>query len=358
MKRIDLESLDGPSIDYTKPPTSTYWEYNSFNLETVSNRTTNFQQNYSVYNETANATQENAFEYTYNFGVLAVISRTNQYYYNTKTIDPNSWGSWTINILNWNWLGQFRIDFNWLRNFFVWTVNSLIFLFQAVLYLLIIAFNYLIVWLALQIIVLVWNYPIYWISLAAVAIVFYIIYFIVWLWNQAILLWKLVIWPIITWVWENVLVPAWNWVVSLFTAFIKWLRNDGLKQMVQLYLFIVAFAITVIIFVLSLGAIDFNVVWFSITELLWQINEVIFTFNKMFFENIVVIIEFAFAYILLIGLIYVKYVYNKARGNIQRSNRLQSMINAYKLPLVLVIRLTQYVLGFIQGGVPTDGSEN
>jgi len=343
--RIDYEKLDGPSIDYTKPPTSTYWEYNSFNLETVSNRTTNFQQNYSVYNETANATEEKSFEYTYNFGVLAVISKTNQYYYSTQTIAPESWGSWTVSILNWGWLGAYRIDFNWLRNFFVWTVNSIIFLFQAILFLLIIAFNYLIVWLFLQIIVLVWNYPIYWISLAAVAIVFYIIYFIVWLWNQAYILWKIIIWPIISWFWENVIVPAWNAAVAALLAFIDWLKADGIKLIVAFILTIYAYIISAILWALTLGSVDYNAIFTFILTINMFLFGFLFDSLSAVISNFLILIQAVVLYFVVLSFLMLKLLYAKAKGYTSRVEKLQSAINFYKYPIDMGYRFIQMFLG-------------
>ena len=281
---------------------------------------------------------------SYNFTLFSAEWDERRFYYDDTFINVNDWGNWGT--------------MNWLRDGLATVINSLISFLILGFYLIIIGLNYLL-WIPFAyLIIIVNNYAIYAIVICFVAAGFGIAIFFAWVWfylldpiikfigNVFSLAWD--------WFWKNVIAPIGRWLDD----FINWLKNEGLITLIMVYLMIVAFGITCVIFVLSLGLIDFITVWSAITVLLWQINSVIFTFNTLFFGNIVVLIQYGGIYILLVGLIYVKYIYNKARGNIQRANRLQSMINVYKLPLVLTIRLIQYVIGFIQGGTPTDGAEN
>lgn len=348
---IYRESLLGKTIDFIAPTLETYWNYTSFRLETQSVENVSFSRNYTEYNESTNDTIEKTYEFNYNYNLYYVKSQINQFYYTTQTINSEDWGNWVVRIRALGGIIDYEMSFNWFRDLIVRFLNTMIFLIQIVLYLLTIAFNYLLVWLFLQIIVLLWNYPIKWLVYAVIGIVFWISFFFVWFWNQIVIVWKQIIEPIITWLWD--------WLLTrVIIPFVTWLRNDGLRQLVNLYLTWTAFMITVILFVLTLGAIDFNETWNVISNLLIQINNFVFEFMNVFLENFVLFLGFGATYILLIGLIYIKYIYTKSRGYITRSNRLQTMINVYKLPVVLVIRLVQYVIGFIQGGVPTDGAQD
>lgn len=335
--RADLRqfTLETVSVD-------TYWTYSAFYIKSVENKTIKLQTDYAVYNETTNQTETKTHEFDYNYTLYSLDSRENRFYYRTDTFKNDQFG-------NWGWL-------NVLRNSFVFVLNAVIFIFQAILYLLIIAFNYLILYILFQVFILLWNYPIYWLVYAIIAVIFGLSFFFVWLWNQAVILWKTLIEPVIQWIWnwiiDYIIIPIWNTILSI----IDWLKNGGLKILFDLYFIVLSFIIATLIWILSFGSINFTEIQIGIQTILLNLNQTIFEFITIFFANFAWILASSALYLLLIGLIYVKYVIAKARGYIQRANRLQSMINVYKLPIVLIVRLVQYVIGFIQGGAPTDGA--
>lgn len=328
-KRLDLQQFTLETVSVDK-----YWTYSAFYIKSIENKTIKLQTEYAVFNETINQTEPKIHEFEYNYTLYSLDSRESRFYYRTDTFKNDQFG-------NWGWL-------NVLRNSFVFVLNAVIFIFQAILYLLIIAFNYLILWILFQVFILLWNYPIYWIVYVVIAVVFGISFFFVWLWNQAVILWKMIIEPIISWIVDWIIQNVWNPIKEFF-------QNGGLKILFDLYMVALSYIIATLIWILTFGTQDFSTIQQAIQSVLLSINAAIFEFLSVFFENFIWIMLSAMTYVLLIGLIYIKYIYAKSRGYVQRAARLQAMINVYKIPLVLSIRLINYIIGFLQGGVPTDG---
>jgi len=343
-----VEDLKGPTYtpNSTTPPTETFWVYYSYKLSEDNIQNISLSNEYEIWNETLNATEANSFSYSFEFQYLKVEQEEKRYYYSLESIKPETLGNWRFNVFGTTW----ELDFNIIRDTLAYLVNMTIFIFQAILYLLIIAFNFLIIQTLLWLIVLIWNYPIYWVVYAILSIVFYTMFFFVWLWNEIVILWKQIIEPIVAWIW--------NETVTILRFIYDWLfKEGGLQILVNLYLTLVSYILAAIFFVLTAGLINFTETQQALAVFLIQLNSVFFQIGSIFISNFPLLIGYSGVYILLVGLVYLKYIYAKARGHTTRATKLQSMINVYKLPMVLLIRLSQYILGFIQGGVPTDGAD-
>lgn len=315
---------------------SKYWIYSSPMLQSYS-ELINVTKEYEVYNENDNSTKQKTFEISYNYNKFNIIWETRYYYYEDIVKNSAEWGNWGL--------------WNWLRDGLTAIVNTLNVIIQFILYLLVIALNYLL-WTPLcYVIWLVNNFVLFFIAVGITYVAFGIAYVFIWLWNRALILWKTIIEPAIIWLWNYLM-------QNVFNPIYEWLKNGGLKTLLELYLTVVSYILAVILYVFTFGTQDFTQLQQAIQTLLFTINNAIFEFVSIFFENFFLIIQSSATYILLVGLVYVKYLYTKARGYVTRANRLQSMINVYKLPLVLSVRLLSYIIGFIQGGTPMDGSDN
>lgn len=351
LKEIQFENMNAKPLEMEEPSLGSYWIYNSYTLEESTIMPISFQREYSQWNDTLNETETKVFSFDFEFKTLRVNTEERRYYYSTNTIDPQTWGNWEVIIYS-GWFGaiSYTISFNWFRDLLVMVVNAIIFMFQAIFYLLLIGFNFLLLQPLFWIIVVIWNYPIYWVFVGILAIAFYLSFFFVWLWNQIVVLWKQIIEPLLSWVW--------NETVAILRFLYNWLfKEGGLQTLVNLYLTLVSYILTAIFFVLSAGLINFTETQQAIAEFLIQLNSVFFQIGSIFISNFPLLIGYSGTYILLVGLVYLKYIYAKSRGYTTRATKLQSMINVYKLPIVLIIRISQYVIGFIQGGVPTDGAD-
>ncbi len=335
-REIFAENLQSKTIDILEPnlETETYWNYTGFNLEIQTTENFMFSRNYTEYNETN--TFEKTYSFNYNFSLYYVKSQTNKFYYSTQTIKPSDWGNWVIRIRALGGLIDYEMSFNWFRDLIVQFLNTMIFLIQTVLYLLTIAFNYLIVWLFLQIIVLLWNYPIKWLVFSVIGVVFWISFFFVWLWNQIVILWKQVIEPMLVWIW--------NWIVENTSEFIEWLKTEGFIVIYAFFVVILSYIVSAILFVVCMGSVDYNTIFQFILQINSYILQIFIDFLMAFFGNFLVLLQAVALYFAIIGFLMLKLLYAKAKGYTSRVEKIQSAINFYKYPIDIIYRLLQTFL--------------
>ena len=322
------------------------WTYKVFSLTTDTVENISYSREYEVFNESLNNTEIRSYNFSTEFQKLKINETTSVFTITKNVIQYESWGNWEI---KW-FVGtamESSVNFNWLRNAFVNILNFMLLVLQIVLFLAVSSLQYLLL-IFLYIAIIIWNFPIFWIFVGVIGIVFYLSFFFVWLWNQIVVLWKLIIEPMILWLINWIVSNVWNPLVEFF-------RNGGLKILFDFYMIILSYIIAFLLWILTFGTQDFSTIQQAIQSVLLSINAAIFEFLSVFFENFIWIMLSAMTYVLLIGLIYIKYIYAKSRGYVQRAARLQAMINVYKIPMVLSIRLINYIIGFLQGGVPTDG---
>lgn len=314
-----------------------YYLYSSPNLQSYTTLI-NVSNQYETYNATTNSTEMTQFEISYNYSLFVVVWETRYYYYENIIKDNKELGDWGL----WNIIRDGICNFLNL-------VNDIL---QFLLFLLVVAFNYLL-WTPLAYIIwLVNNYVLYYIAIGLTYIGFGVIYALIWVVNKILIMWNLIVLPLLTIVWNWIV----NWIIeNVWNPIVEFFRNGGLKILFDFYMIIVSYVIAFLLWVLTFGVADFNTIQQAIQSMLLQINATIFEFLSIFLENLEWILLSSATYVLLIGLIYIKYIYAKSRGYVTRASRLQSMINVYKIPLVLVVRLSQYFIGFLRGGVPTDG---
>lgn len=321
---------------------SEYWSYSTVALHSY-DQLVNFSSNYeySVLQKSDNITQLNTttesrtVEFVYNYSMLEVVWIEGRFSYNSHTVDPLTWGNWGV-------------AWNWLRDGLCTIINTLILLLTFLLYIVVVALNYLL-WVPLAyIILLVNNYVLFGLAWAVAGLIWVVIFVFLWLWDK-------VVFPILSFLWTYVLWPALQWIWDQILNFVAWLQNDGGRLLMGWILIVISYVIATVIWLLAVGTIDFNEVQQAIQSFLLSINDLVFLVGRTFLDNFSLFLGYSATYLTMVGLIYLKYIYCKAKGYIQRASRLQSMINVYKLPMVLVIRISQYIIGFIQGGVPKDG---
>lgn len=357
----DLSNAEPLSPNFENLP---YWTYSTLSLESY-NELINFSQTYAYVdrvNQTDYEYGNKTFEFSFNYTKLEAVWSEARYYYNTQTIDPESWGPWVF-IMFHGTIIESKLNFNWLRDGLCWIINGIITMGQGILYLLILALNYLL-WIPIAYVILIINnYVFYGLTWGLAGIIWVVVWIVLWLWEYALKpifesIWWDLLWPILGWIWTYVLVPLGGfviWLIDKIVSAIVWLQNNGWQELIRFYLIILTYILAAILFVLSLGALDFTLTQYTLQIALLTINDFMISFLTVFFDNFLLFLGYGATYVMLVGLVYIKYIYAKAKGYIQRANRLQSMINVYKLPLVLAVRLVQYVIGFIQGGAPTDG---
>lgn len=204
----------------------------------------------------------------------------------------------------WGIFDGIRIGINFIIKFFAdFFVNLLIVPIQFFLYLLTMVWDTLIIGLIVSgVFVLVWNIIIYYLVVGVLNLVNVLITFVIdlllpalqWFWDVCV--------PVIM----DILVEVWSYVLALFLYLLSFGQADylELQQVIS----------------------DFG---HMIANYLLEMIDVIITYLPS-------IILYSFAYIILIGFVYVKYIYCKARGYKNRSENLYESYLTYVTPIIQI----------------------
>jgi hypothetical protein len=285
-----------------------YWGYMSFRIVQNGYNTIYLQEDVAFYNETVDV------ELDYQFDLVEAESYTAKFYYDDEYFDKDDFPSkFELDI----GLGDVEIDIKWLRDIILLIGNSFMVFIQFLLFLLVVAFNYIILFLVIAFVVpFIWNYPVYWVVALAITIGFYVytlfVYLVGWLWF------------FLVWIFTEILVPLFNWLV-----------NDGLPLIVDILIIVMAFIIALIFYAMLLGQQDFDDIYNTVhTNLTMFVDEVIEIFVLML-ENSEFFLLFLAMYIVNIGLIALKYFNAKGHGHVRRSERCYSALQVFTYPFVL-----------------------
>lgn len=297
-----------------------YWYYLEYNTETE----------YDIGDDSNPLIPADSGIKNWNMGYSTIRSRSEvrQFGFEEETVDyieKSDLDDWELKIDM--GLGEFKWNFNWFRNgvimffnFFIVIINYVLLALQFVVYALFAMFSFLIMGLLLGIVgVFFWNFPILWIWLllmmagwciyAAFAIV---IYWVIWLWEEIIV-------PFMIWCYEFLL-PL---LLALF---------------IELWAIIIAIIITLLAGE-TIGGAFYNNVLDNTRDMLLQTSYFLFDSIDICIENIDAVVYSIFLYILFIGLCYLKYWYNDAKGNLARAEELKASYDAYVLPFRIILNL-------------------
>ncbi|MHA1274048.1 MAG: hypothetical protein ACTSQS_11520, partial [Promethearchaeota archaeon] len=291
------------------PPTSHYWKYQSFRIVESNKIEISFDRNVDFYNDTTKA------ELKYNFTNIKGEPYTAKFYYNPNTINTikaSSLGDWGIN----NWVRDLLVS---IANVFIFIINNILLFFQFLLYCFVVAFNYLIMFIVMMIIVpFFWNVIVYWIIYGLVYMFFNI--YIGLIYVLGLLIFALF------WLYQNVIVPATEFF--LYTA---------LPLIIDILIIVLAHIITLLIYLVALGQIDYGKTYDSVYELLSQIGDFFLDSVYLFIEYFPDFLLYIIYYLILIGMLYTKLFYSKAKGFPNRTNELEQSIEVYIYPITFSI---------------------
>lgn len=261
-------------------------------------------------------------------------------------------------------------------------INSAYIVFQFFLFLLVLGFNY-ILWLPICLILLIVNnivllyveialLTIIWYLWVAISIAFiWLIESINWLWVNVIQpfiewLWDNVLWPALQWLWnlivfvwawirDNLLIPLWNWLVALWQSwfprgFWNWMLEVAVPWLLNVIIRGISLIITCALFIVTFGQIDFNETWDLLSDLNFMFFDIIADLFNAFTQNLLELIIYLFIYILLIGMLFVKYFYVKAKGLVKRKEQLEFAIQVYTYPIKLFNVLVKKIKEMIPKG--------
>jgi len=290
-------------------PSGLYWTYETFKLSdsgfvsiTVENWSVDFN---TVYAEKYEA----------------------KYFYQPKTIKRSDLGSWHFKI------GDIKISFNFIRNALADVINLILLFFQYIFFLVVASMSYILMYLGINILVLLWNIMVYYIFVALIWILWYL-YF-------ALFMLLYYIWEGLEWVYLNLLIP-----------FYIWLTEIAIPYLVEFIIIpAVAFTITLVIWILTLGNVDFWELYAVVKENLIIFSDSFILVIQELIEHIVDIIIFIGLYLLLILLCMLKKIVVKARGFVNRANALLQSYEAYIYPIekfyIVASRIKELITSWI-----------
>lgn len=294
---LDVDDTDETGEDKPREPNLPYWSYDTFTLEHDENTSTEIG-NWTLYYQTFKGKKQ-----------------TEKYYYNPEVVKPLSLGDWKFKIV------AVKVNFNSVRNALVGIVNTLLLLGQFILYLLLLAFNWLFLFLLMYYVVpFLWNFVIYYLVVGLL--------WIVW-----------IIWLALLMLYYYVLLPLFNWFV-----------NDFLPILVDILILVFSFILAIILWIISMGTADFWVLQQNISDMMYTIADFFIDSMNYFLEHIEVFFAWLFVYIVLIFLGYIKYVYVRARGYNNRAKKLKTSITIYAFPIKVVYELIKKILTLLGKG--------
>lgn len=237
-----------------------YWEYYTSNVSTaevipvfVGDATLNF---------------------TYDFLLLETTFFWAKFYYYPETIKQKDWGDW-----GWVW--------EWLHSALRIICNTFLLIGQFILYLLTMAFNFLIIVLIIGMLV-----PFFW-----NVVIFYLIIGFLWILLAIINLVQLI--------------------------------GQYLPYLIMAISFIFAYVVSALIWVVTLGTIPFDQILNTVLTMTQSIATQFTTMLYSLFEVLPTIVGYAGFYVILLGLAYVKYIYVKARGFVNRAEQAKAVYQSY-----------------------------
>ncbi|HEY0090646.1 MAG TPA: hypothetical protein VGB37_17475 [Candidatus Lokiarchaeia archaeon] len=211
--------------------------------------------------------------WTYDYKIVKTTIQE-AHYYVTEFLKAEDWGDW-----GWAW--------NWLRNGLCGIVNGLIGLWNILGYLLALLFNTLIMGIILAVIVpFVWNFLIYWI--------FYALQWVAWSILRLIIL-------------IGGILPIIIFAIAMIFAYI----------------------VSAFIWVLTLGTIDFFSILAIVSTSLTTIATYFVSMLYSLFEVMPVMFSYIIYYFIILGFAYIKFIYVKARGFVNRAEQTKAVYQSY-----------------------------
>lgn len=227
-----------------------------------------------------------------NFPMIQVILIDAKFYVNhIKGIG----GNWGVN--------------DWVRQLLNSAIRHLIsYPLQFMLYFLTITFNYIIMYIIVgSILILFWNIVIYYLMVA-----------ILWL------IWLL-----------------YEFIYEVLPIIIEWLLYTAIPFILDIVIEILAIVIGTILWLFTLGLADLEMIIDIIQMFLTEIFYFIYDILLYFIEHLFYVLLYIIGYILIIYLLYVKFIYVKSKGYTNRQEQIKHSYGTYAIPITFIKKLTK-----------------
>lgn len=292
---IFTPDVDPPDdTTYDKPegfvcPSGRFWLYNSYIMD--------FSENYDIVIGNNNSKDLGIIEWNLEYPKLQVVKEQGVFCFVDYT---------HIFTENWGTLGAF----NWLRDVLNFLIGKLLDFLQVILYLLILAFNYIIMFFLVGIILgFLWNIVLRYGLIG----ILYLGWFI---WIGLLLLWNYILLP-----------------------FFEWFINDFIPLAIKVLIVVASFIIALLIWCATLCQANFSVIFDNVSNMLTEIVNEIIEWIQIFVVYLPYFFAWIIVYIILVGLIYVKYLYFKSKGWIENANEMYELFTTFIYPFRVVMNL-------------------
>lgn len=141
------------------------------------------------------------------------------------------------------------------------------------------------------------------------------------------------------------------WIVYGFTWFVDgiYIFITNIQRIILLGVGLIGGLIALVIWGFTGFQADYNAILSAVNQILFYITDFMLEILTVILQNIVVILFYAFAYVLCVELVLLKYYYTKARGFKVRSERIYESYLSYYLVIGYVIRFFMWIKNIITG---------
>jgi hypothetical protein len=299
--KIDSYVLSETSIEELE-----YWNYISYKLDYSDNLHVEFSENITVLGNEI----EQIFEY--DFQTTEGTPYTCNYYYTSIVLENSALGDWSI-------------LWNWLRNGLVFILNTTFLLIQFFCYILVAGVNVLFGFLFIALIIpFVWNILVYWMLFGASGMIFYAYISII-----VILL----------------------LIFEAIAPLLQFIITEGLPALIYGLIVVMSWIFALLFFLITLGKGNLFQIQSVIEMFLSEISLFFVNGIPFILKYIPELLSYSVFYILLIGFGYIKLVYVKSKGFVNRSKELECSLNTYIMPIELgysiLSKIKQLLIGWM-----------
>jgi len=230
-----------------------------------------------------------------------------KFFYNEHAIKYSDWGNWEINV-------GVKVNLNFIKRWLIDIVNFLYFVLQFAWYLCWASMSYVLTFIGFYIVAFLFNVVIYYIFIGLIWAIWYLYLALLWVLDALIWIWRNLIIPLIEWIWIYVVPVVMDWVVK-----------------------IIAFFLTCLFWILTLGRIDFWSTYDLIYEMLWIIINELIAWFYIFVDNFEYIIFFIAWYVVIVALLYFRYMLARTRGFDKKAQKIYYTFTFFFTPIKIVI---------------------
>ena len=136
------------------------------------------------------------------------------------------------------------------------------------------------------------------------------------------------------WLWETVILPFFEWFITVF-----------LPAFVDFVIWAVSWVLAFALWCFTLGTGDINMIFDNIFSILTLVSEQFMELIALFVFYFPYFITWAFLYVYLCLLLYVKYLYYKFKGWNEDAKELYDVLQTYLFPIKFILNLIARLRG-------------